>query len=89
MKKPVSIALIMEYSDVNDKRRVSEVLRDFDQFLYKLEIEYDQQLTKCYRWYHGSFFDFIGKKEEIAEEVVDLRKAAEKVANKMWADLFG
>ncbi len=88
MKKPVSITLIMEYSDVNDKRKVKEVLHDFDQFLYKVGIEYDGQLTTCYRWYHASFFDFIGCKEEVAEEVVDLRKATEKVANKMWTDLM-
>ncbi len=88
MKKPVSITLIMEYSDVNDKRRVKEVLHNFDQFLYKVEIVYDGQLTTCYRWYHASFFDFIGSKEEVAEELVDLRKATEKVANKMWTDLM-
>ncbi len=88
MKKPVSMTLIMEYSDVNDKRKVKEVLHDFDQFLYKVEIEYDGQLTTCYRWYHASFFDFIGSKEEVAEEVVDLRKAAERVTNKMWTDLM-
>ncbi len=89
MKKPVSITLIMHYSDVNDKRRVKEVLHDFEQFLYKVEIEYDRHLTTCYRWYHASFFDFVGRKEEVAEEVVDLRKAAEKVTNKMWTDLMG
>jgi hypothetical protein len=86
MKKPVSITLIMEYSYVDDRRRVKEALRDFDQFLYKVKIEYDQQLTTCYRWYHESFFDFIGSKEDVLEERVDLRKAKEKVADKMWND---
>lgn len=89
MKKPVSIILIMKYSEVNDKRRVNEVLHDFDQFLYRTEMEYDRQLTTCYRWYHASFFDFIGRKEEIAEEVVDLRKANEKVVKKMWTAVMG
>ena len=88
MKKPVSTTLIMGYSEVNDKRRVNEVLHDFDQFLYKVGIEYDGQLTTCYRWYHADFFDFIASKEEVAEELVDLHKAAERVANKMWADLI-
>ena len=88
MKKPVSTTLIMEYSEVNDKRRVNEVLHDFDQFLYTVGIEYDGQLTTCYRWYHASFFDFIASKEEVADELVDLRKATEKVANKMWTDLM-
>ena len=89
MKKPVSISLIMHYSNVHDKRRVKEVLHDFEQFLYKIEIEYDRQLTTCYRWYHASFFDFVGSKEDVAEEVVDLRQAAEKVTNTMWTDLMG
>jgi hypothetical protein len=89
MKKPISIALIMKYSEVNDKRRVREVLHDFDQFLYKVEMEYDGQLTTCYRWYHASFFDFISSKEEIADERVDLRKANEKVVNKMWTAVMG
>ncbi len=85
VKKPISMTLIMKYSEVNDKRRVREVLHDFDQFLYAVDMEYDRQRTTCYRWYHASFFDFISKKEEVAEELVDLRKANEKVANKMWA----
>jgi len=69
---------------VNDNQRVKEVLRDFDQFLYKVEMEYDRQRTTCYRWYHASFFEFISSKEEIAEERVDLHRAHEKVANQMW-----
>jgi hypothetical protein len=85
VKKPISMTLIMKYSEVNDKRRVSEVLHEFDQFLYKVDMEYDRRWTICYRWYHASFFDFISRKEEVAEELVDLRKANEKVANKMWA----
>lgn len=85
VKKPISMTLIMKYSEVNDKRRVREVLHDFDQFLYAVDMEYDRQRTTCYRWYHASFFDFISRKEEVAEELVDLRKANEKVANKMWA----
>jgi hypothetical protein len=89
MKKPVPITLIIKYSEVNDKRRVNEVLHDFDQFLYKVGIEYDRQLTTCYRWYHASFFDFISRKEEVADELVDLRKANEKVVNKMWIALMG
>ena len=85
VKKPISVTLIMKYSEVHDKRRVNEVLHDFDQFLYKVDMEYDRQRTTCYRWYHESFFDFISRKEEVAEELVDLRKANEKVANEMWA----
>lgn len=85
VKKPISVTLIMKYSAVHDKRRVNEVLHDFDQFLYKDDMEYDRQRITCYRWYHESFFDFISRKEEVAEELVDLPKANEKVANEMWA----
>jgi hypothetical protein len=85
VKKPISMTLIIKYSEVNDKRRVREVLHDFNQFLYKVDMEYDRQRTTCYRWYHASFFDFISRKAEVAEELVDLRKANEKIANKMWA----
>jgi len=85
VKQPISITLIMKYSEVNDRRRVNEVLHDFDQFLHAVDREYDRQRTACYRWYHESFFDFISRKEEVVEELVDLRKANEKVANKMWA----
>ncbi len=88
MKKPVSITLIMEYSGVNDKRRVREVLRDFDQFLFVEEIEYDRQLTTCHRWYHASFFDFIASKQDVIEERVDLQAANKKVLNKMLEDLM-
>jgi hypothetical protein len=85
IKKPVPIPLIIKYSGVNDKRRVNEVLHDFDQFLYKVKMEYDRQLTTYYRWYHESFFDFIERKDRIADELVDLRDAYEKVADKMLA----
>lgn len=88
IKESVSIDLISEFSYIDDRRRIRAVLRDFEQFLYKAEVEHEGSTQRRYRWYHGSFFDFIAGKEDIADERVDLTEGNRKIADLMWSDLF-
>jgi hypothetical protein len=89
VKEPVSIDLIVDFSYIEDERRIRAVLRDFDQFIFKTDVEYEDGTQRRYRWYHASFFEFIAAKEDIADERVDLIQANKKIADRLWSDLFG
>lgn len=89
VKEPVSIDLIVDFSYIEDIRRIKAVLRDFDQFIFKADVEYDDGTQRRYRWYHASFFEYVASKENVADERVDLVEANKKIADKMWKDLFG
>lgn len=88
VKEPVSIDLITDFSYIEDKRRIRAVLKDFDQFIFKTDVEYEGSTQRRYRWYHASFFEFIAAKEDVADERVDLVEANKKIADKLWSDLF-
>jgi hypothetical protein len=88
VKEPVSIDLIVDFAYIEDKRRIRAVLRDFDQFIFKTDVEYEGGTQRRYRWYHASFFEFIAAKEDIVDERVDLVQANKKIADKLWSDLF-
>jgi hypothetical protein len=88
VKEPVSIDLLSDFSYIDDKRRIRAVLNDFDQFIYKVDVDYDGGKQRRYRWYHASFFEFIADKEEVSEEHVDLVEGHRKIADKMWSELF-
>ncbi len=87
VKEPVSIDLITDFSDIEDKRRIRAVLKDFDQFIFKTDVEYEGSTQRRYRWYHDSFFEFIAATEDVADERVDLVQANKKIADNMWGDL--
>lgn len=89
VKEPVSFDLLVDFSYIEDKRKIHAVLKDFDQFIYIMDVDYDGGKQRRYRWYHASFFEFIAMKEEVAEERVDLVEGHRKIANKMWNDLYG
>ncbi len=88
VKEPVSIDLLVDFSYIEDKRKVRAVLSDFDQFIYKADVDYDGGKQRRYRWYHASFFEFIAQKEEVADERVSLVEGHRKIADKMWNELF-
>lgn len=88
VKEPVSIDLIVDFSYIEDRRRIRAVLRDFDPFIFKDDVEYEARTQRRYRWYHASFFEFIAAKEDVADERVDLVAANKKIADRLWSDLF-
>lgn len=87
IKEPVSIDLLSDFSSIGERRKLRAVLQDFEQFIYKLDVDSEEGKQRRYRWYHASFFDFISHKEEIAEEKVDLRAAHKKIADNISRDL--
>jgi hypothetical protein len=87
VKELVSIDLITDFSYIEDKRRIWAVLKDFDQFVFKTDVEYEGGTQRRYRWYHASFFEFIAAKEDVADERVDLVEANKKIADKLWGDI--
>jgi hypothetical protein len=89
VKEPVSIDLLSDFSDVNERSRIRAVLNEWSPFLHEDEVEHEGTTQKRYRVYHASFHDFIAAKEEVADERVSRHDANEKIANKLWTDLFG
>jgi len=87
--EPVSIDLIRDFSQVQQKARIRHVLQEWDPFLHVETVEYEGGTQFRYRLYHASFFDFIAAKQEIADEQVDLTAAHEQITDSLWGDLFG
>ena len=88
VKEAISINLIADFSKVPEKDRIRSVLKQWQQFLYESQVAYQGGLQTRYRMYHASFHDFLAKKEEIADEHVDLIAAHGQIADTMWDDLF-
>ena len=84
-----SIDLISDFSKVKQRSCIRAVLRDWAPFLHEEVVEYEGGTQTRYRLYHASFFDFIAKKEDVADERVDLKAAHGQIADTLWKDLFG
>jgi len=82
-QEPVSMDLLSDFSYIVDKRKIRDVLVDFDQFIYKTDIVSRGEKQRGYRWYHASFFEFIAYREEVADERINLLSAHRKIADKM------
>lgn len=90
VKEPVSLDLLTEFSGTGDRRRVLDVLKEWDPFIYSTEVEdEDGQRQRRYRLYHASFQEFIAGKDEVAGERVSLREAHGKIADILWKGLYG
>lgn len=89
VKEPVSIDLIADFSKVQERARVREVLYEWGQFLHEEQIPYEGGLQKRYHVYHASFHDFIAKKEEVEDERVSRKEAHKQIADVLWSELFG
>lgn len=89
VKEPVSIDLIADFSNVQERARIREVLHEWEQFLHEEHIPYEGDLQKRYHVYHASFHDFIAKKEEVEDEQVSRKDAHKKIADNLWSELFG
>ena len=89
VKEPVSLNLISEFSGVKDVRRIKAVLHEWQQFLYVQNVETETGSEKRWRVYHDSFREFIGNKDEVEGEYVDLRKAHGIISDSSWNDFYG
>jgi hypothetical protein len=87
--EPVSIDLISDFSKVQQRARIRAVLKDWAPFLHEEVVEYEGGTQRRFRLYHASFIDFIAKKQEVANELVDLKAMHGRIADTLWEGLFG
>ncbi len=88
-REPVSIDLIRDFSDVERRPHVREVLNEWIQFLYVTQgVDDDGHPQKRYRIYHASFQDFVAEKDEVADERVDLKEAHGMIADSLWDEIY-
>lgn len=82
-KAPISLDLIAQYSGVQERPRIREILQEWAQFLHEEQVMYQGEMQRRYGLYHASFYDFIAKREEIADERVSIQGALKKMGNAM------
>jgi hypothetical protein len=88
VKEAISIDLIADLSKVQEKSRIRAVLQQWQQFLYELQVVYQDGSQTRYRMYHASFHDFLSEKAEIADERVALKAAHGQITDTLWEELF-
>lgn len=89
VKEPVSVELIADFSGIEDRAAIREVIYEWQQFLHEEPVEYEGGRQLRYRIYHASFHDFIVRKEEVGEELVSRKAAHARIADNLWSELFG
>ena len=86
----VSIEMIMDFSRVQERRRVVSVLQEeeWGQFLHKEEVPFEGSTQKRYSLYHASFQEFLAKKDEV-EEGINFMGARVNITDSLTSELFG
>lgn len=77
--EPVSIERIKEFSGVTDDSRISEVIREWRQFLHVAKVPYKGNQQSRYCLYHLSFYEFL--KNEVKD---DLLAAEARMTHTLW-----
>jgi hypothetical protein len=87
-KEPISMDLIADFSGIDRRARIQQVLDEWAGFLQPVEVE--EEGTREIRWrlYHESFFDFIANKDQVAAERIDLKAAHGQAADALWRTLY-
>lgn len=88
VREPASINLISRFSQVRDRRRVREVIREWSSYIHEEEVDYNGESQRWFRLYHSSFIDFIASKQEIADERVDLIAMNQQIADALLGKLL-
>ncbi len=78
-KEAIPFLVVAGFSEVENPSLVRMALEEWRPFLHEEVIETDEGPEKGYRLYHGSFFDFVKAKDEIADGEVDLREARRRI----------
>jgi hypothetical protein len=87
-KEPISMDLIADFSGVEKRSQIRAALDEWAAFLQPAEVEEDGTKETRWRLYHDSFHDFIAAKDQVQDELVDLRAAHSKAADALWRALY-
>lgn len=87
-REPISLDLIAEFSGIERRARIQDVLEEWSPFLQTTEVWSKEHSQTRYRLYHASFFDFIAAKDQVRQERVDLKAANLRAADPLWNMLF-
>lgn len=82
LPEPVAIDLLTEFSGIRGRRRVLDVLEEWEPFIYSIEVaNRDGQRQRRFRLFHTSFQEFIARKNQIFYERMRMGEAHQKIAN--------
>lgn len=87
-KEPISMDLIADFSGVEKRTHIRAALDEWAAFLQPAEFEEGGAKEIRWRLYHDSFHDFIAAKDQVQDELVDLRAAHGKAADALWRALY-
>lgn len=87
-REPISIDLISDFTGIDRRARIQEVLAEWSPFLQAVVVQEGEERQARYRLYHESFHDFIADKDQVREEGVDLVAANRKAADSLWRELY-
>ncbi len=80
--KPVSVGFIDRILGGKGRSRIAAVLTEWQPFLHRLPVRTARGTVSRFALYHGSFHEFISKKDVVAEEKVGLREMALTIAHR-------
>jgi hypothetical protein len=83
VRDAVSIGLLMTFTQIPDRARVSAALDAWMPFLHSTEVQDDGKTRRRYRIFHSSFLDFVASRDE-----VDIRQAHRRIAEILIADIL-
>jgi hypothetical protein len=84
-QEPISVDRLSQYSRIQDKGLIVEVLLEWAQFLPGKIISTQESTQKRYYIYHSSFLEFLKRREEID---YDIKEAHQNIKEIQWAELL-
>jgi hypothetical protein len=87
-REPVPVEQVADFSGVQETIRVRAVILEWKQFLHVDTVDYQGYSQRRYSIYHSSFLDFIAKKEEVEEEMVNRMEALKKITTNFLNKLY-
>ncbi len=84
-QEPISLDRLSQFSHIQEKGRIVEVLHEWAQFLHvDVNLQRDSS-QKVYSIYHTSFRDFLLTEDEIASNVKEAHKT---IKDTLWTELW-
>ncbi len=84
-QEPISVDRLSQFSNIQDKGLIVEVLLEWAQFLPGKIISTQGYPQKKYYIYHSSFLEFLKKRDEV---VYDIKQAHQNIKEAQWDELW-